>query len=232
MEYTLSLNISKDDLKLIKTTGLNITLAKPVDAKSPNVIWQAFDPWEDNEVKWEEEYGIYASPLKEYKNGATISRLSSLEPPVQDGKTYKFNTDNMFEQLKNSDNPDKGSYKINNEANEEQYPILTFGLTQGANIHGEDTSSNSLNAALVMAHQSVTFTPITTVYVWLQNSYTSGVVITSISSNFTKVEFGGTSTNQSLTYDASVGMFVKDSNQNNGNKVELVYRKGIFRLAR
>jgi len=166
MEYTLKLNISKNDLKLLKTTGLNITLAKPVNGNSPNVVWQTFDPWEGNTVKWEESYGLYASPLNEYRNGATISRLSSLKPAVQDGKTYEFGTDNMFKKINDPSAPSKGSFKINNESDEKQYSILTFGLTQGANINGSNTGDNFLNAAPVITHMNVTFTPITTVYIW------------------------------------------------------------------
>lgn len=232
MDYNLHLTIEEQDLRIMKMTGMNITLAKPVGRKSPNVRWQVFDPWESNDVSWEEKYGIYASPLDTYRSGATIRRLSGLEPPVQDGKTYKFQENNTFIQDEDPEHPDTGTYKILNESDEESYPVLTFGLTQEAIIHGKSSDNKFLNASLVMAHHQVLFTPITTVYVWLQADYTSGTVITSISSKATKVEYLGTCTTQSLIYDSSIGMFVQDKNKKTDNKIELIFPRGIHRVER
>lgn len=232
MEYNLHLTIEQSDLENMKLAGMNITLAKPVGKSSPNVTWQVFDPWQSNDVTWEENYGIYASPLQIYKSGAIITRLSGLEPPVQDGKTYKFQKSNTFKQIEDPEPPSTGTYKILNDSDEVAYPILTFGLTQGAIIHGKPSDNKFLNAALVMAHNQVLFTPITTVYVWLQAEFISGTVITSISAKATKVEYSGTSNTQSLIYDRSKGMFVKDSNEKTDNKVELIFPRGIHRVER
>jgi hypothetical protein len=91
------------------------------------------------------------------------------------------------------------------------YPALTFGLEQKASINGSGIAPSPLNAAEVPAALSVTFTPLTTVYVWLQANYTSGTVITEVNGNAAIVTFGGTVTKQSLAYNPATGTFVPSS---------------------
>ncbi|HEX6292032.1 MAG TPA: hypothetical protein VFZ66_22790 [Herpetosiphonaceae bacterium] len=207
--YTLELLIDEDDLRIIKGAQQNIVLAKPTgDNASPNVAWQSFDPFQENSVTWSEEYGLYASNTK-IVNGARIAKMSGVKSAT-DKAYYSFRSDATFYgPNQDGDAPGIGQYRIFNEMPSSQYPALTFGLMQSATINGRLSDSRPLNAQYVPASQQVTFTPLTTVYVWLQSTLTSGTVITEVASKHTEVIFGGSVTTITLRYDSSRGMFVK-----------------------
>jgi hypothetical protein len=207
MEYTLNLIIDDADLRTIKTAGLNITVAKPVGGTQPNVAWLVIDPFPANKIQWSEEYGLYASTTQRLDPGTVISKFSELPPPQLDGKSYLFGVNDTAVFEKGIDPCPEGSFHIGNQMSAESYPLLMFGLTQKAIVQGRTINPSYLNAALVMAKMDVTFTPLTQVYVWLQNSYTSGTIITSITSKATEVEFGAGTTEQTLVFDPSKGQF-------------------------
>lgn len=207
--YELDLQIDSSSLKTLKAAGLNITIAKPVGGKDPNVAWLVFDPFEGNIVTWDENYSIYASPSPIIQNGATISRLSETSFPAQDAAYYSFTSSATFSgPFTGTGAPMSGSYAVNNDMPSSQYPSLTFGLQQKASINGTGISESPLNAAVVPAALSVVFTPLTTVYVWLQASFQSGTVITQINGKASVVPFGNGNTKQSLSYDPATGRFV------------------------
>lgn len=207
--YTLDLTIDPQDLQIIKAAGLNITIAKPVGSASPNVTWLVFDPFQANKIQWEEQFSIYASPQQILQNGAVISRLSETDFPATDAAYYSFTSSATFSgPFTGSGAPGVGSYQVNNDMPNTQYPALTFGLQQQATINGANINPSPLNAALVPAALSAVFTPLTTVYIWLQASFRSGTVITQISSKSTVVTFGGTVTQKSLKYNPATGTFV------------------------
>jgi hypothetical protein len=101
-----------------------------------------------------------------------------------------------------------------------QYPALGFGLLQSATVNGAALSSLPSNLDIVPAMQFSTFTPLDTVYVWLQSGVRSGDIIAlpppapmfslAASSFSTKVQFAGPST-LTYQYDSSVGAFVSSS---------------------
>jgi hypothetical protein len=95
LSYTLHLTVDTDSLKTIKKAGQKIVLAKQVDATAPDVAWLVFDPFQGNTIEWEEQFGIYASTLPELKDGATISKMSSLDPAL-DGESYVFSRSGCY----------------------------------------------------------------------------------------------------------------------------------------
>ena len=209
--YTLDLAIDSDSLKILKAAQLKITIAKPVGGSSPNVTWLVFDPFQGNKVEWEEQYSIYASPNQVIQNGAVITRLSETDFPAY----YSFDSTATFQgPFTDSGAPPSGSYKVVNNMPHTQYPALTFGLQQKASINGSGINPSPLNAAVVPAALNATFTPLTTVYVWLQASYTSGTVITQVNGNATIVTFGGSVTEKSLVYNPATGTFIPSSGGN------------------
>lgn len=208
-DYTLQLLIDDQDLITLKAAQLNIILAKPVGSASsmPNVIWQSFDPFIDNTVSWTENYGIYASNTV-VQNGAAITKLSSVNP-AQDGSYYSFASSATFNgPFRDQGAPDTGTYQVNNDMPAAQYPSLVFGLLQSATINNVVTPSRPLNAQVVPAAFFADFTPLTTVYAWLQASILSETVITQVTSRSTKVTFGGSVNSQVLKYDRKAGMFL------------------------
>lgn len=210
-DYTLDLTIDDDSLAILRGSQLKITLAKPVSESAPNVTWVVFDPWAANKVEWTEEFGIYAAPETAYQNGATITRLSD-KFTVEDAAYYTFDSSTTFKGPNTgTEAPGIGQYKVYNEMPNTLYPKLTFGLEQKASVNGGKIDPAPINAALVPAALNATFTPLTTVYVWLQAQYTSGTVITSINGDSTAVTFGGSVTTQALVYDPKTGRFIAAS---------------------
>ena len=212
--YTLELEIDPKSLRIIKAAQLKVTLAKPVNAISehPNVAWVVFDPFQGNTVSWEEEYSIYASATPITQNGAVISRITEAEFPASDATYYTLNHSATFAgPFTGSDAPGKGSYKVNNAMPSTQYPFLTFGLEQEASINGSGIKPSPLNAAVVPAALSATFTPLTTVYVWLQAQFTSGTVITQVNGHASIVTFGGNIQKHTLAYNPDTGTFIPSS---------------------
>ncbi|HVZ39315.1 MAG TPA: hypothetical protein VHI13_08570 [Candidatus Kapabacteria bacterium] len=205
--YELSLQIDPTELAVISAAGMNITLAKPVGGAAPNVIWQSFDPFENNTVSWTEQYGIYAA-TSTVEHGATISKLSTFSP-AEGGSTYTFLPNAIFSQgVATSDVP-LTSYRIDNAMPASKYRALTFGLTQPAIINGVPGGFNALNADMVLSQAYDTLTPFTVVYVWLQANFASETMISQINTSYTKVTFGGTVTSVSLKFNSASGTFVQ-----------------------
>ena len=233
-EYTLDLAIDTDSLNIIKAAQLKITVAKPVSGSNPNVTWLVFDPFEGNKIQWEENYGIYASPTPIAQNGAVISRLSETPFPANDAAYYSLTSNATFTgPFTGQGAPGIGSYKVDNNMPNTSYPALTFGLQQKASINGRGINPSPLNAAVVPANLDATFTPLTTVYVWLQAQFTSGTVITQVNGNAAIVKFGGSVTQQSLAYNPATGTFVPSSRNNlvahsEDSDVTFLKRAGVY----
>jgi hypothetical protein len=204
--FTLNLEIDPQSLNLIRAAQERIMLAKPVGGGSPNVIWQSFDPFATNTVTWEEQFGLYASDTL-IANGASIRKMSAQEP-ADEAMYYTFTSGASFEGPYLDPRVGPGQYAAQNSMPNSSYKELTFGLTQAANINGTPVPGNPLNAVSVLPNRFVTFTPITTVYVWLESNQASSTVITQILSNQTITKYSGGITSRDLVYDPNLGQFV------------------------
>ncbi len=208
--YRLQLLIDPSVLPVIKAAGQRITLAKPVNTSSPNVIWQSIDPFTSTEIQWDEQYGIYASTVQ-VQDGATITKMSETGIPAVDGAYYSFTSATVFTGPFSGGSVPKGSYKANNDVPYSAYPSLTFGLTQSALINQTPSERKPISATPVLATQSATMTPFTNVYIWLQSTFKSETIITQIVGNNTVAKFGGAVTDLTLKYDPNLGVFVPAS---------------------
>lgn len=83
-----------------------------------------------------------------------------------------------------------------------------MGLYQNAQVNGAAVTGNAVSAAPVLYKSTAVMTPFTTVYLWLASSVMSNTVVTDVSGARTKVTFGGTVTDVSLSYDAATGTFL------------------------
>jgi hypothetical protein len=211
-KYTLNTSFTQETLRVMRATGANVVVAKSSDAPTPpNVAWVVFHPFENNQLEWEEEYGIYASNT-DLVNGALITKMSQSEFPAQDGKIYEFTPNGFFGPPSPGGVP--GSFTSIN-AYKDPYTgkaYLTFGLFQDADINGARAKALPVSAAVVPYAQKVTMTPCTTIYLWLQSQVQSGSVLTTVSSPMTKVRFDGSITELSLAYDAETGKFIPEGN--------------------
>lgn len=204
MEFNLSIAFSDEDLKTFYATGTNVILAKPsAGGQTPNVAWLAFKPLSNNNLSWKEEYGIYASTQSPV-SGGTLTQMSSVKVPAADGKLYTLGADAVFSGPAGSGTPD--SFSILNEYMEK--PYITVGLYQGANVDGKDVLKNAISAAGVIPKSTALITPYTTVYIWLASQTVGNSVVTQITSPMTELDFGGSVSSLSITYNASTGKFI------------------------
>jgi len=205
-DYTLNINLTKQQVDLFHTTGQNVIVAKPTQGGSSNVAWQVIRPLEGNHVKWDEQYGIYASTAQ-IENGAELTQMSQTPYPSMEGKTYPFSSQGTFGVPTGSGA--KGTfYSSNSYENKQGY--LTFGLFQAAVVNGETKEGNAISAAPVLQGQDVEMTPYTTLFVWLQSQVFSNTVVTNVTTPKTEVVFGGATPEMSLAYD-DAGHFVPEA---------------------
>jgi hypothetical protein len=229
-KYTLELSFAQNDLETIKGAQENIIVAKPVGNAegTPNVAWLSINPLEGNQIKWTEDYAMYASTFQ-IQSGASIVQTSATSYPAEDGVCYKFDANGAFSGQTSAPEPvATGSYGALNDYT--ALPAMTFGLTQSATTTSGNFTLQPLNAQSVPQNQQVVFTPFTTVWVWLEAQLSSGVVLTSVFSKVAVVTFGGTVNTQALTYSASHGQF--EPNAGSGNVKLLDFTKYGSRRAR
>lgn len=221
-DYNVKFLIDNNDLQIIRASGQRLTLAKPLDAASPNVIWLSIDPFASTDVEWTEEYGIYASTTQ-VSQGARISKLSESAFPAQDGAYYSFTSAAVFNGPFTGNGVGRGSYGAQNDMPSSSYPVLTFGLTQTALVNQQPAERKPLSATPVLATQFANMTPFTIVYAWLQAQFASETIITQITGKTTKIRLGGGVNEMTLKYDPGLGVFVPVTSSGKLNaKSELV----------
>jgi hypothetical protein len=210
--YSVKFLVDNQDLTVIKGAQQRITLAKPVNGGTPNVIWLSIDPFASTDIAWTEEYGIYASTTA-ITNGVTIDKLSETAGPAIDGAYYSLTTATVFNGPFSGEGVVKGTYAARNDVPSSAYPMLTFGLTQTALVNKQAAERKPLSATPVLATQFAEMTPFTIVYAWLQSQFTSETIITKITGKSAKVTLGGGVSTMTLKYNPELGMFVPVNQQ-------------------
>lgn len=205
-EFILNLEIDSQSLTLIRAAQERIILAKPVGNDNPNVIWQSFDPFASQSVTWTQQFGLYASEAS-IVNGASIRKISE-QAIAEQAHYYTFTPGASFTGPYTDPSVGPGQYAAENAMPHSSYPQLTFGLTQAATINGTAVAGQPLNAVQVLPQRFVTFTPITTVYVWLEANLVSSTVLTQLRTNHTIVNYSAGQFTRDLVYDPTQGMFV------------------------
>ncbi|MGV2123144.1 hypothetical protein ACQZ4R_08635 [Agrobacterium vitis] len=228
MKYSLSLTFDTDVLANIKAAGQTVAIAKTVGTGTPNVLWLTADPFQLNTSEWEEDYWVYASTV-DVSNRASINKLTEvikkpteINPgaankltqvnpgPALDGGYYDLNANSIFSPFRKNNSAlsvATGTYAAINNMNHEDYPSLTFGLSQTALVNQTLHERKPISAQTVLATQSVRMTPFTEVYLWLQSEYKSQTIITEISGTTSVAQFGDSVTDIALKYDPIHGLF-------------------------
>jgi hypothetical protein len=207
--YNLNLMIDQTDLKTIIQAGENIMVGKTVSQNSsaPSVAWLSFEPYQDNQITWEEAYAIYAS----YSEGNIVS--STMTPyPSQTGSCYLLTKDGAFEGPTNCLVPvQPQQYGAVNQY--QSLRSLTFGMMQAATVNGVTGNPIPVSAEIIPANQQAVFSPMTTIWVWLQSSVESAARLSpqeAISAPAI-VTFTPQAASQTLHYDSAQGKFVPAS---------------------
>jgi hypothetical protein len=203
-DYTLILKLTPQQLKTFDAKT-NIIIAKPTKGETPTVAWQSFQPFEENTVAWEEQYGIYVSSTA-VTHGAHLTRMSSTAVPAVEQKLYTLESDAVFSDPPEESTGNPGAFCAENKYGESE--ALTFGLFQDATVNGKTVHGNALSATSVPHSNIIQMTPHTTVFIWMESDIPSNTVVTEVDSHRTEKTFGGGTTEISLAYDDASGMFI------------------------
>lgn len=218
LQRTLVLLIDQQDAERIRTAQQRVTLARPMNGVDPSVVWLAIDPVPTITVAWREENGLYASASPAVA-GQSLVKMAETPIPTLPGAAYSYTSSGFVGP--SSGGVPAGSFRLANQVPYEQYPMLTFGLTQSATVNGMEQRAKPQSALAVLATQSATLTPQPVVFVWLQAQLGSEVVINSVQGSFSKVSFAGEE-QVTLRYDPRLGLFVPVASTTTAARVDLV----------
>lgn len=179
MQYQINLDIDDAGLKAIYDSGQSVTLVKsvvgnPLVTGNLPIAWLSFQPLEENQIVWTENYYAYATTTS-LQAGAVISMTSQSPGPMQAGWLYTFE-DGQFASAPG------GAAGTLNVFNDMQSNNFNFGLAQQATINNVATSA-PLNSQPVLYNESASFTPIETLSIFLSSYSNNGVVLTQVASN-------------------------------------------------
>lgn len=198
-QFQLNIQFTTADVHQINAVNQKVVLVKEVGgASGSTVAWITFSPFENNQISWEEEYGVYAS-TSSVEAGAEIIKTSAVNPAA-DAVIYPFET-GAFDSP--TGNIGANNYAIENETSQ----TLTFGLAQSVTANGSIFAANPLNAVQVLTNEQAKFTPIEKVKVFLHGEFNNGVIITNITSSALELDL---TVNPSMTihYDSTQGRFM------------------------
>lgn len=201
MNYGLNIIIDSDSTERINRNNQKVTIVKQTNSSiqtANSVAWLTFAPYQDNEVTWEEQYGVYATKT-ELQNGAVIRKTSDRE--ATDSYLYTFKN-NVFDGG-TSGKISTGIFGVENESGDNE---VKFGLTQMANVNGTIVTS-PLNIMPVMNNQTGTFEPIETVYIFLSSSENNGTVISNVFSKSCTVTLTGSKPTAKIGFNAQSNQF-------------------------
>ncbi|OJJ20587.1 hypothetical protein BKI52_19225 [marine bacterium AO1-C] len=205
MTYELNLIIDPYDLPLLLAAHMKLTIARQIGSDAPQVIWQAFEPLEANQVAWENEYGVYASKQYQERDGVIIIAFTN-HFPAKDNTLNTLNANGTFTESATQASG-VGMYAVANHMPYDRYPALTFGLEQKIIVNGRQIPPCPINAALVPLQSDAQFTPQNMVYVWMQAPYESGTIVGHAFEHWTKVVFTEGTYRHTLKYNHNTGMF-------------------------
>lgn len=206
-KYKLNINFTEEALKVIYSANQRVALTKAVQGNvGKSVIWVATLPFERNMIEWEENYMLYSS-REEAQNGASIKKLS--DTTAIDNVVYEFDSA-IFQNAKPSDCVSANEYAVHNAM--DSYECLTFGLAQEVKVNGQTKEGNPINALTLPYNHTAVMAPVEKVRVFLANSVDDGIVMSKQFSNAIEVEFRGSETEKTITYDCEKGMFIPTEN--------------------
>lgn len=217
--YTLNLNFNQSDLEAI--SGEKVVIARAFSDSESNVAWVCFQPLLDNQVSWDDNYGVYFAVAQ---SSGSLQKNGSLPVGIISGASYRLDPNGIFSGPDSGQgSPAPGSYRVSNGMPSADHPFLFFGLTQGVNVNNVEIAPSPTNVTRIPANQFGTFTPLDAVYVWVQSNVAPGEIVElppaadgfkssvsgAVSSLSTMIQFSTPST-VAYKYSARFGGFVPD----------------------
>jgi hypothetical protein len=199
--YSLNIDIDPTDLQTIYAANELVTIVKQ-SAAGPSVAWVAFLPFEATTLTWTDSYALYASNTS-VQGGAVINQLSNIL--AGPGLNYPFLNGDFGTATPDGTLP-PNTYETVNQMS--AFPLLTFGLAQDIQINGMAQPNRPINAQAVPLNQTATFTPFDNITVFLQSQVQSSMMLTTVTSQSIALQFGGSTTSQTISYTAANGWIV------------------------
>ena len=198
--FELTVQFAANDVQQVNAAEQQVTIVKEVGGNAgSSVVWIALSPFENNQIDWEEEYGLYASTTS-VQNGATITKSAAVNP-ASSGVIYPFESGAFSSPQGSLSSPN--DYGVKNLSPSG----LTFGLAQSVTVNSDPFEANPLNAVTVLTQQQATFTAIEKLSVFLHSQFNNGVVISDILGPPLQVDFTHDPI-QTIHYDPTQGKFV------------------------
>jgi hypothetical protein len=170
MRYQLTITIDNAGLTALYAADLAIAIVKGVLGEPRPVVWQQFQPFEENAVSWSDDYGLFATatPLQP---GAVILPNATTEDAAQMGWTYSF----AQGQFTGAPGGPAEGYNALNQAGR----TLGFGLMQRAGVNNVPVFAPV--GATPLANEMVgVFTPVEAVLVFVAPLSRPGLVLAEI----------------------------------------------------
>lgn len=203
--YSIQFSFTKEQLTMFYAAKAWVAIGKPLEGDSPSLAWLTFQPFEHNQVEWEEQYGIYAS-LDGASGNDPMTQGSQSEFPASAGNLYALQPQGSFGPPSAEEGLDPASYyAVNSFAGA---PAVTFGLFQKAQVDGQKPFARPLSAEVTPSAFRARMTPATTVYIWIQSESASVARVGQVSSPPTRVDFASGTFSKVLAFDSSTGTFV------------------------
>lgn len=210
--YSLNLLFDPADLQTIYAAGEQVVVARAFSDSDSNVAWVVFAPLVSNQVSWQDSYGLYAS-----RSSGSITMSATTDVGIPSGTYYNLTPQGTFDgPFKGAEAPPAGSYRAFNQMT--SYPYFNSGLIQAATVNGTAVAAGPTTTVVVPASQFGTFTPQSTVYVWLQSHIAAGAAVQvpppamtavgSVSSPSTMIQFPSGTTSLTYRYDAKTASFL------------------------
>lgn len=200
LNYTLNIDLTSDQLKLIALAGQSITILKAPPGSGPQVSWVSFTPFAKNTVTWEESYALYASTTQ-LQAGAVITKM--IDTDASEGEVLPLEASGTF----GTATPGSaGSFGVANEYSNES--DLIFGLAQAVQVNGKASPNHPIGAQVVLYNQTAEFTPYETIRVFLSASTVTSQLVTHVAGEAISLKYGGDVPSYTITYDSDAGKFV------------------------
>jgi hypothetical protein len=194
--YTLTIQFDPNDLQTISLANELVTIVSDVSAivtsAQPantinmmaiiptSVVWQAFQPFENNTVTWSDSYQLYASQVLP-AGGAIIQQQAQQTAVVTKILPYQIN--GIFGPPESGVSLPMNVFGVSNQYQSASY--LAFGLSAAANVNGMSIASAPMNASAVPTNQDAQFSPTNNVQVFLQTGTANGMVLPNSIANVT-----------------------------------------------
>ncbi len=182
--YVLNVLFDSNDLQELRAVKEKVTLIKSTSSGG-KVAWVAFDPFQQNEVSWNESYYVYAS-TSEIQSGALIKKVSF--KLANSGESYSFKNSVFENGVPGGAAID--SYKVAN-ANDPPASLI-FGLAQDVKVNNKKYNVNPINADPVLYSHSDEITPIERVTIFMERKIATSMVLSDIKGTSLEVDLTGT----------------------------------------